>query len=157
MELAHRVAATFHQHDRNGRRLASVHAGVFALCLTASVAAGELNQGYPTGIVPLKAGLLLCNSVAAVELAFENWRVAFEQRAPEQLADGCARIPAGYAGTIEYLRSFENQRWNADLLKFFVYRQAAPGILIFDDVYYGYGSAKFRRSTLQPLERPVYQ
>jgi hypothetical protein len=119
--------------------------------------AAEVNQGYPTGIVPLKPGLLLCTSLAAVELAFENWRRSYEQHEPEELAEGCARIPAGYAASIEYLRAFRNQHWDADLLKFHVLRQAAPGLLIFDDVYYGYGSATPRLTTLPALPRPQYQ
>lgn len=120
-----------------------------------SPVAAEVNQGYPTGIVSLKPGLLLCTSVAQVEQAFENWRRSYEQHDPEQLAEGCARIPAGYAASIEYLGAFRNQHWDADLLKFYVLRQAAPGILIFDDVYYGYGSAKPR--SVPTLERPLYQ
>lgn len=155
--LALRVPATFHCHDRSRRRLASVHAGVFVLLVTAAAGAAEFNEGYPTGIVALKPGLLLCTSIAAVEQAFENWRTSYEHHEPEKLAAGCARIPAGYAATIEYLRAFRNRHWDADLLKFSVFRQAAPGILIFDDVYYGYGSAKPRQNALPTLELPLYQ
>jgi len=122
-----------------------------------SAAAAEPNQGYPTGIVPLKPRLLLCTSLEEVELAFELWRRWYEQQEPEQLAAGCARIPAGYAASIEYLRSFQYQHWDADLLKFYVLRPAAPGILIFDDVYYGYGSAKPRQNLLPTLKPPLYQ
>jgi hypothetical protein len=154
--LAHRVPATFQGHDRSRRRLAGVHAGVFALLVTAAGAA-EVNRGYPSGIVGLKPGLLLCTSLAEVERAFEYWRMAYEQHAPERLADGCARIPAGYAATIEYFGAFRNRHWYADLLRFSVFREAAPGILIFDDVYYGYGSAKPRQDVLPTLERPLYQ
>lgn len=87
MELAHRVPATFHCHDRSRRRVASVHAGVFVLLAIGASGAAEVNQGYPSAIVPFKAGLLL----AEVEQAFENWRTAFEQHAPERLSAGCAR------------------------------------------------------------------
>jgi len=59
--------------------------------------------------------------------------------------------------SIQYLRSFQNQHWDVDLLTFYVLRQAAPGALIFDDVYYGYGSARPRRNMLPTLERPLYQ
>jgi len=126
MELAHRVPATFHCHDRSRRRVASVHAGVFVLLAIGASGAAEVNQGYPSAIVPFKAGLLL----AEVEQAFENWRTAFEQQAPERLSAGCARIPAGYAASI-HLRSFQNQHW----LRL---RQA-------------------RRNMLPTLERPLYQ
>jgi hypothetical protein len=158
MELNRKVPGVAGTNDRSRRRLASVRLGCIVLVAAASSCfAAETNSGYPTEIVPLRAGLLLCLSVEQVERAFEAWKTAFEQRLPEQMVKGCARIPEGYSARIQYLRSFENEHWNADLLRFLVLKPAAPGILVFDDIYYGFGSARLRPAVLGTLKHPAYE
>lgn len=158
MELDRKVPGVAGTHDRSRRRLASVRTGFIVLFTATSLCfADEPNRGYPTEIVPLRAGLLLCLGAQQVERAFEAWKTAFEQRLPERMVQGCARIPEGYSARIQYVRSFENAHWDADLLRFLVLRPAAPGILVFDDIYYGFGSARLRPGVLGTLQHPAYQ
>ena len=82
MELAHRVAATFHYQDRNRRRLASVQAGVFAFCLVAAAAAAEPNEGYPTASLHCR---LDCRSAPASPRL--NWRSRTGGSYPDREAD----------------------------------------------------------------------
>jgi hypothetical protein len=131
------------------------------ICLLGSVllcaappAAAEPNNGYPAEIVPLPAGLLVCDTAEDVEAAFEGWRLSFEQGAGETLPEHCRRVAAGLRVKIEFLRQFENDHWTADLLKYFIFREQAPGLSVLVGIYFGYGTAAIKDVAVTTLPPP---
>ncbi len=126
------------------------------LCFApASGSAGEIvNHGYPTELASLKAGLLLCETLAGVEETFANWKHSFDRRQPEQVSTMCGRAASDFLASIEYVGPFENEHWSADLLRYYPLKSAAHGMLAFDRVYYGYGSAVMKPGVLLELPKP---
>lgn len=118
-----------------------------------AVLAADPNRGYPTTIVPLPPRVLVCETAEEVEAAFESWRLAFERRVPEGPVEGCMRPLAGLFTRIEFLRPFDSDHWSADLLKYFVFRQAAPGTGLLLGVYYGFGNARMKPGVLAALPK----
>lgn len=137
-----------------GRGLFAYLVGAMLLStMVPRVLAQEPGTGYPAAIVPLPAGLLMCEAPADVEATFRSWQLALERRLPEQLAAGCVRVPAGLLARIEYLRRIDTEHWTADLLRYFVFREQARGISILVGIYYGYGAAKLKPG--MPAAAPV--